>query len=175
MKREKRGIFKNYYYQLFGEEKNPILTAKTESSLFSTRFSIYEPITGSIIGRIKSDLKSLTYEITGPEISYRVEYIENFLGRHGPRNFKLYLNDHIFQEKPPLIINGDFFQDFHDMTLVPSIKNFVCIDSENFSKEVCLFVKTDQDTFTLRVLEPFSLFIGFTLALTALHTGLYHR
>ena len=175
MKRERRGIFGHYYYSLLDQDNRTILSAKTNSSLLSTRLLIYEPIAGTLIGRIKSDIKSISYEVSGPEVFYRIEYIENFLGRHGPRNFKLFFREHMFQEKPPLVVNGEYFQDFHDMKLIPSIKNFVCVDSENFSKEVCLFVKSEKDIFILRVMEPFSLFIGFTLALTALHTGIYHR
>lgn len=175
IKREKRGLFGSYFYQLFGKDNEPILSAKTESSLFSTKFTIFEPIGGSIIGKIESDSKSIHYKVKGPNIEYSVDYNENFLGRLGPRNFKLYLNSHLYQEKAPIVINGDFYQDFHDMPSIPSIKNFVCVDSCDFAKEVCVFVKSSEDVFTLRVSEPFSLFIGFTLALTDLHTGLYHR
>jgi hypothetical protein len=179
MIREKRGISLSYVYQLFAEENEPIFTAKTESTLFSTRFSIIEPVRGSRIGFIQSNVTSLIYNVTGPNCEFKIEYNENFLGRHGPRSFKVTLQDEernkVFVLKPPIVINGEYYQNFKDLVTVPSIKNFICVAEKNFSHEVCVFVRNPNNTFTLRVTKPFSLFHGFCLALTSLHTGIFHR
>ena len=179
MQRERRGLSLSYEYQLFGEEDEPIFIAKTESTMFSTKFSVIEPISGSKIGYIQSNYTSLIYNVTGPNCEFKIEYAENFLGRHGPRSFKVTFlngdNHDVFVLKPPIVINGNYYQDFKDLATVPSIKNFICVSEKNFCQEVCVFVKNDDDNFTLHVTKPFSLFHGFCLALTSLHTGLFHR
>ena len=179
MIREKRGISHSYVYRLFGEEEAPIFIAKTESSIFSTKFSIIDPITGSKIGAIQSNATSLIYDVTGPNCHFKIEYDENFMGRHGPRSFKVTFLDteknQVFVLKPPIVINGEYYQDFHDLATVPSIKNFICVAQNNFAQEVCIFVRNPDNTFTLRITDPFSLYHAFCLALTSLHTGLFHR
>lgn len=179
MYREKRGIASSYVYQLFGEEDEPIFVAKTESTMVSTKFSIIEPMTGNKIGRIESNITSLIYKVKGPAQNITIEYNENFMGRHGPRAFTMTIEDperpKVFVLKPPIVINGDYFQNFHDLKTIPSIKNFICVPQNEFCEEVCIFVRNPDNSFTLRVKEPFSLFDAFALALTSLHTGLFHR
>lgn len=178
MRREKRGPFGSYVYQFFGQDSDPIFTAKKKSSLLHTNFLIYEPISGKIVGNVNSDSKCLNYTITGPDdFKFTVTYDENFLGRHGCRSFVVVFPENKkFISKPPITIAGNYYQDFHDLDTVQSIKNFVCVDKSDYKKEVCIFVRsTTEDVFTLRIAEPFTLFAGFALALTSLHTGIFHR
>lgn len=178
MRREKRGPFGSYVYQFFGQDQDPIFTAKKKSSPFHTKFFIYEPISGKIVGNIDSDSKCINYTIKGPDsINFTVAYDENFLGRHGCRSFLVVFPDgKKFISKPPITIAGNYYQDFHDLDTVQSIKNFVCVEKSDYHKEVCIFVRsTTEDCFTLRISSPFTLFAGFALALTSLHTGLFHR
>ena len=178
MRREKRGPFGIYQYQLFGDGDNPIFTARKRSTIGHCRYIIYEPTSGKIIGNIVSDAKGLVYNIEGPESTrVVVKYVENFLGRNGCRSLQvLFGNEVKYISKPPIIISGNYYQDFHDLTTIQSIKNFILVDEENFTNEVCIFVKSSmKEEYTLRVTRPFSLFIGFAIALTSLHTGLFHR
>ncbi|EAY19706.1 hypothetical protein TVAG_433020 [Trichomonas vaginalis G3] len=179
MYREKRGLALSYVYQLFGEEDQPIFVAKTESTMFSTKFSVIETVTGNKIGKIESNITSLVYKVTGPNETIKIEYNENFMGRHGPRAFTMTIEDperpKIFVLKPPIVLNGEYYQNFHDLKTAPSIKNFICVPQNEFCEEVCIFVRNPDNSFTLRVKEPFSLFEAFALALTSLHTGIFHR
>ncbi|OHT11506.1 hypothetical protein TRFO_19050 [Tritrichomonas foetus] len=180
MKREKRGPFGIYIYLLFGQDQDPIFTAKNKSSPFHCKFFIYEPISGKLVGTIISDSKGLNYTVSGPESSinnFTVQYGENFLGRNGCRSFELTFSDGSkFISKPPIVINGNYYQDFHDLNTIQSIKNFVCVDKEDYVKEVCIFVRSStNDRFTIRISRPFTLFSAFALALTSLHTGIFHR
>ncbi|OHT11112.1 hypothetical protein TRFO_04071 [Tritrichomonas foetus] len=180
LRREKRGPLGSYIYQLYGEESDPIFTAKTKSSICHTKYVIYEPISGSMIGSIISDRRSLVYDVTGPNnLNFVIEYNENFLGRNGCRTFSVIMNNtpnKKFISKPPIVISGNYYQDFHDMETVQSVKNFMCVDKDDFTKEVCAFTRTHVNhCFMLRIREPFTMFIGFALALTSLHTGIFHR
>lgn len=176
LRREKRGILCSYVYQLFGEDPEPILIAKSESSPAHAKYAIIEPVTGEKIGYIISDFKRLSYKITGPNCNFTVEYIENFCGRNGARAFKVILENLIVLiNKPPILYHGDYYQDFHDLEPMESIKNFILVNQEDFSKEACLFVRLDHMNFAMRLSAPFSIFHGFALALTNLHSGLYHR
>ena len=178
IKREKRGPFATPFYQIFGEESNPIFIAKNKSSMICVKFLICEPLSGKIIGKIESDSKGLNYKISGPNhCNFDVQYTDNFLGRNGCRSFQvIFENDKKFVSKPPMVIDGNYYQDFHDLNTTQSVKNFVLIDEKDEQKEVCVFVKSDtNDFFTLRIAEPFTLFCGFAVALTSLHTGIFHR
>lgn len=177
MSREKLNAFGDCVYRCFGKDLNkPIILASTSSSLFCPEIHIKDPVLGNIIGVIKSNYTRLIYDIEGPECKFRVEYDENFLGRHGPRTFRVIFEDkQIFLLKPPYIVDGRYYQDFHDLEPVPSIKNFICVPQDDLTREVCTFIRKHDNNFVLRVSNPFSLFSGFALALTSLHTGIFHR
>jgi len=177
LKREKRGLFGSYVYQLFSEgDEEPILIATTDSSIFSTKFTIIETVTGNKIGLIESNMTSLIYDVNGHDSSFVIEYEENFLGRHGARTFRLIFNeDKVYISKPPVFINGEYYQDLHNIDALPSIKNFICVSKFDFAKEVCILARTESDSFILQIQNPFSIFIAFSLSLTSLHTGLLHR
>ena len=177
LKREKRGIFNKYIYQLFSEnEEEPIFIAFNDSNLISTKFNIIETITGNKIGIIESNFSSLYYQIIGSDCNFSIEYDENFLGRNGCRFFKIFINEKIiYLSKPPLIINNDFFHDFHELDIIPSIKNFIIVPENNLNEENLIFAKTNLNEFILKIKSPFSIFHAFSIALTSFHTGLFHR
>jgi hypothetical protein len=105
-----------------------------------------------------------------------VEYQDNFLGLSGCRSFKVTGSDgQRLVSKPVLLINGAYYLDFHGMDTAESIKNFVCVDAQNHIREFCLLTRNRRGTFTLRVNPPFSPLRAFALAMTAFHTGIYHR
>ena len=180
LRREKRGVFGRYIYLFYGEKGDPIFTAKIKNSVCFTKYIIYEPISGGMLGTVLSDTKRLNYSVTGPNnLSANIEFKQNFLGRNGCRFFTVSLfTDNIikkFVSKPPVIIDGNFYYDFHNMESVPSIKNFICVEENNMGKEVCLFTRTsDQHLFLLRIRDPFTMYFGFALSLTSMYSGLYN-
>jgi hypothetical protein len=175
VRREPRGPFGSPVFHLFGDDDHPLLVARNTSTLFSTRYRIIEPVGGEQLGSISSDWRSLTYSVVGFE-RFVISYSENFLGRHGARSFAVHFAGGAgYVVKPPIVIAGEYFQNFHDIEPLPSIKNFVLVDQHDLSREVVLVARISATTFTLRVSEPFSLLNAFAVALTSLHTGLFHR
>jgi hypothetical protein len=172
---EFRGPLRSPVHQLFNDEESPLLVAHTKSNVISTRFRIIAPFSGEQIGWISSDWKSLNYTVSGLK-NFTVSYSENVCGRNGSRNFSVVFDqEEIFVVKPLIMIDGGSFQDFHDMEAVQSIKNFVLLAKNDFSREVVMFAKLSETLYELRVTFPFSLLSAFALVLTDLHTGFFHR
>jgi hypothetical protein len=162
-------------YHLFGYDETPLLVARNKSSAVSTQFRLIEPVSGAEIGWIHSDWRSLVYDVKGPD-PFTIAYGENFLGRNGVRSFRVRLKTgRTFVVKPTIVLGGEHFQDFRDINVVPSAKNFILVDEQDMSKEVMMFGKTSEVLYEMRVATPFSLFNAFALAMTSLHTGMFHR
>ena len=174
--RQKRGLFNNNFYQLLDPNQNVVFSATEKTRGCSLLYRIIEPKSGNLVGTIISNAKKLNYSVDGLGYNFSIEYTENFLGRNGARSFKMKLeNGKIFVNRPPILISGEFYLDFHGLNALQSIKNFICVQSDDFSKESCILAKLSDDLFYLQISQPFSLFHGFALSLTSLHTGLYHR
>lgn len=176
LRRERRGPLFKCTYQLYCGHDSPVLIARDKSTLCATIYHVIEPETGERIGIISSDFKSLKYEVVSTYGNFVVEYDSNFMGANGARSFKIRgIADRVFLSKPPVIINGNYFQDFHGMNLMESIKNLIVVEEGDFSKEILLFGKNTDNVYEMRVTTPFSVFHAFVIAMTALHTGLWHR
>jgi hypothetical protein len=175
VRREARGPFAYPVFHLFGYDETPLLVARNKSSVLSTKFRLIEPLSGVEIGWISSDWRSLTFEVKGAA-HFTVRYGENFLGRNGLRNFRVTLTEgKVFVVKPTIMIGGEHFQDFRDIEVVPSSKNFILVDAANMAKDVVIFGKTSEMLYEMRVTGPFSLFHAFALVMTSLHSGMFHR
>jgi hypothetical protein len=175
VRREVRGPLAYSVFHLFGYDDTPIMLARNKSSAVSTQYRLIEPLSGVEVGWISSDWRRLNFRVKGAD-AFSVCYDENFLGRNGPRNFRVTLEDQaVYVLKPAICIRGEYYQDFRGLEVVPSAKNFVLVDGADPAKEVVLFGKTSEVLFEMRVSEPFSLFHAFALALTSMHTGLFHR
>jgi hypothetical protein len=176
IQREKRGPWGSYANKLLSDGASPLLVAYTRSSLFSTKYSVVAPSTGTPHAMVESDPKGLRYAVTGAHCALAVEYQGNFLGLAGCRSFRVTCADgRRLVSKPPLLIHGGYYLDFHGMDTAESVKNFICVDPQDQTKEFCLLTRNRRGTFTLRVKPPFSPLCAFALALTAFHTGIYHR
>jgi hypothetical protein len=175
MRRERRGPWQSSVVQLYGADPDPMLVARNRSTPLSTKYQIIEPVSGEQIGTIGSDWRSLRFSISGAE-QCKVVYEENFLGRNGTRMFNVILADsRKFVVKTPIPIRGEYFQDFHEVNVIPSIKNFILVDEGDFSHEVLLFGRVSEMVYELRIRSPLSIFTAFAVGLTTLHTGLFHR
>ena len=176
IRREIRGPLRKSVYQLFCEDNIPVLVAKLSSTMCSTQYQIIEPTSGERIGHIKSDFRSLRYTVQSGSSEFEVEYQSNIGGRNGARVFRVRgIGDRVYCSKPPVVINGNYFLDFHSRDAQPSAKNFVLVPDDDYSKEIVLLIKNTEFLFDLRITGPFSLFTAFALALTSLHTGFWHR
>lgn len=175
--REKRGPFNSCVYKLISSSKTLLMTATTKSNMFSTKYHIVNQPSGILLAKIDSDWKSLTYAVSGPSNDhlFDITYADNFLGRNGTRSMTIKLNGRTLITKPPVNIGGCYYQSFGSNDATQSIKNFVLVDKDNYSNEVCVLIRKKDGSFSLRIKDPVTPFHAFCISVTAFHTGLFHR
>jgi hypothetical protein len=132
--------------------------------------------TGVRQAAIASDFKRVRYDVVAAGVAFRIEYRSNFLGQGGRRSFEVELPDGTcLVSKPWLLMRGRYYLDFHGMETTTSIKNFICVDKRNQSRELCLLTRKPDGGFGLRISESLPVLHAFALAVTNFHTGIFHR